>query len=287
MNQKIYPYLFLTPCLLIILAITIYPLFYTLGLSFLHWEITIPDPIFIGFKNYIELITDDIRFIHSIYVTILIVSAEVIIEFVLGLFFATLLWRDLPGKKVFVAALILPVLVIPVVSGYTWKLLWDAEYGPINQIIGLIIGESFTFPWLGQTNTAIFAIVITLIWQWTPFMAIILLAGLSSLSDDILDASSVDGANLWQQFRWVTLPMMRPIIVVALLIRTLDAYKIFDVVYTLTGGAPGSSTETVSLYIYTEAYRNFRLGYGAAASFILMIFIVIVLNIFQRYLENE
>lgn len=285
--KRLYSYLFIGPSLLLILAITIYPLIYTLRLSFTNWEVIVPNPKFIGLMNYIQLITKDHRFIHGILLTVFIVAAEISIEFIMGFILASMLWDDLPGKKVFVAVLILPVLIMPVVSGYTWRLLLDAQYGPINQIIGIILGRSFTFTWLAQTNTAIFSIIVALVWQWTPFMAIVLLAGLTALPTEYFDAASVDGANYWQQFRWVTIPMLRPVIIVALLIRTLDAYKIFDIIYTLTGGSPGTSTESISLYIYKEAYRYMRLGYGAAASFLILIVIVISINIIQKYLQTE
>jgi multiple sugar transport system permease protein len=174
--------------------------------------------------------------------------------------------------------LLLPVMVMPVVAGYTWRLLWDAQYGPINQIIGWIIGRPFTYTWLAQTPSAIFAILVTEIWQWTPFMFLVILSGLASLDPELFEAADIDGASGWEKLRYLTLPLMRPIIIVALLIRGLDALKFFDLVFTLTGGGPGNSTETISFYIYQTGYQFFRLGYGAAASFILLVFLAVLLT---------
>ena len=177
-----------------------------------------------------------------------------------------------------VTELILPVMFMPVVAGYTWRLLWDAHFGPINQIIGWIIGQPFQYTWLAQTKTAIFAILVTEIWQWTPFMFLVFLAGLAALDPELFEAAECDGASAWSKLRYVTLPLLRPILIVALLIRGLDAMKAFDIIFTLSGGAPGSSTETMAYYIYQTGYQFFRLGYGAAASFVFLVAVAILLT---------
>jgi multiple sugar transport system permease protein len=182
--------------------------------------------------------------------------------------------------------MLLPVMVMPVVVGYTWRLLWDAQYGPINQLIGWVLGRPFQVTWLAQTSTALFALIITEIWQWTPFMFVIFYAGLTTLDPELFDAASIDGASGWRKLWDITIPLMRPIIIVAVLIRGLDALKAFDLIYTLTGGAPGTSTETISYYIYKTGYQFFRLGYGAAASFILLIALSILLTFLLKVLRS-
>jgi multiple sugar transport system permease protein len=177
-------------------------------------------------------------------------------------------------------------MVMPVVVGYTWRLLWDAQYGPINQIIGWIIGRPFTYTWLAQPETAIFAILVTEIWQWTPFMFLVFLSGLAVLDPEIFEAADIDGAGGWDKLWHLTLPLMRPIIIVALLIRGLDALKFFDIIFTLSGGGPGNSTETISFYIYQVGYQFFRLGYGAAASFVLLIFLAVLLTFLLRMFKS-
>ncbi len=276
-KKRLVPWLFVLPCIVIILLVTIFPTIYSFGLSFTKWEISLPDRPFIGLGNYVALFKDN-RFLHSILITAIVVVVGVGIEMVLGFGLGQVLSVKMRGKRFFVAALLLPVMVMPVVVGYIWRLLWDPQYGPINQIIGLIIGKPFYFTWLARTWSAIFAILVTEIWQWTPFMFLVFLSGIVSLDPEIFEAADIDGASRWNKFRYLTIPLLRPIIVVALLIRGLDALKFFDVIFALTGGAPGNSTETISFYIYKTGYQFFRLGHGAAASFILLIALIVILT---------
>lgn len=276
-KKRITPWLFVAPCILIILLVTIFPTIYSFGLSLTKWEISLPDRPFIGLGNYAALIRDA-RFRNSILITAVLVVVGVGVEMLLGFGLGQILSVKMKGKRIIVAALLLPVMVMPIVVGYTWRLLWDAMYGPINQIIGWIIGRPFQIAWLAKTPTAIFAILVTEIWQWTPFMFLVFLSGIVSLDTEIFEAADIDGASSWEKLRFMTIPLLRPIIIVALLIRGLDALKFFDVIFALTGGAPGNSTETISFYIYKTGYQFFRLGYGAAASFILLIALIIIIT---------
>ena len=276
--KNLTPWLFVAPCIIVIVLVTIFPTLYSLGLSLTKWEITSPDRPFIGLENYYQLFGDD-RFLHSSLITFLIVVVGVGLEFAFGFTFAYFLINSkIIGKPLIIGLMLLPVMVMPVVVGYTWRLLWDAQFGPINQAIGWVIGRPFQYTWLGQTNSAIFAILVTEIWQWTPFMFLIFFSGLLTLDQDLFDAAAIDGAGIWHKFWYLTIPLMRPIIIVAVLIRSLDALKAFDIIYTLTGGAPGTSTETVSFYIYKVGFQFFRLGYGAAASFVLLFVLAIGLT---------
>ncbi len=276
-KRNLIPWMFVAPCMLVILLVTIFPTIYSLGLSLTKWEIGLQERPFIGLGNYIELFSTP-RFLHSLLITLLVVVVGVSVEFGLGFSLAQLLSGEMKGKRVIVAALLLPVMVMPVVVGYTWRLLWDAQYGPINQIIGWIIGQPFTYTWLAKTETALFAILVTEIWQWTPFMFLVFLSGLAVMDPEVFEAADIDGASGWAKLWYMTLPLMRPIIIVALLIRGLDALKFFDIIFTLTGGGPGNSTETLSFYIYQTGYQFFRLGYGAAASFVLLVFLALFLT---------
>jgi len=276
-RRNLTPWMFVAPCMVVIILVTIFPTIYSLGLSFTKWEVSLKDKPFIGFGNYIELFSTA-RFVHSILITLIIVVVGVGMEMLLGFGLAQMLTGDMKGKRIIVAALLLPVMVMPVVVGYTWRLLWDAQYGPINQIIGWIIGHPFTYTWLGSPDTAIIAILVTEIWQWTPFMFLVFLSGLAVLDPEVFEAADIDGASGWQKLWFMTVPLMRPIIIVAILIRGLDALKFFDVIFTLSGGGPGNATETLSFYIYQTGYQFFRLGYGAAASFVLLIFLAVFLT---------
>ncbi|NJN99760.1 MAG: sugar ABC transporter permease [Anaerolineales bacterium] len=284
-QKRLTPWLFVAPCLVVILLVTIFPTIYSFGLSLYKWELTLKDKPFVGLANYSQLFQDD-RFLNSSLITLLLVVVGVSLEALLGFAFAQNLMAEMRGKRLIVALMLLPVMVMPVVVGYTWRLLWDAQYGPINQMIGWVIGQPFQFTWLGQTSTAILAILVTEIWQWTPFMFLIFFSGLATLDPELFDAADIDGASGWNKLWHITLPLMRPIIIVAVLIRSLDALKTFDTIYTLTGGAPGTSTETVSFYIYKTGFQFFRLGYGAAASFILLIVLAALLTYLLKVLRT-
>jgi len=284
-RKRLTPWLFVAPCLIVILLVTIFPTIYSLGLSFTKWEVALKEKPFIGLGNYIALFQDE-RFLHAILITLIVVFVGVGLELILGFSLAQLFVTEMRGKRIIVAALLLPVMVMPVVVGYTWRLLWDAQYGPINQIIGWIIGEPFTYTWLAKPTSAMFAILVTEIWQWTPFMFLVFLSGLAVLDPEIFEAADIDGAGGWSKFWHLTIPLMRPIIIVALLIRGLDALKFFDIIFTLSGGGPGNSTETLSFYIYQVGYQFFRLGYGAAAAFVLLIFLAVLLTFLLRMFRS-
>jgi multiple sugar transport system permease protein len=285
-DKTLLPWLFVAPSLLIVLLVTIFPTLYSVYLSFFQWEPTIPDPRFIGLGNYAELFRTD-RFLHAALVTILIVVVAVSLELVFGFLFADFVMGDRRGHRLTVTLMLLPVMIMPVVVGYTWRLLWDTQYGPINQVIGWVIGRPFTFVWLGQTWSALIAIIITEIWQWTPFMFLVCYAGLAMLDAEIYEAAEIDGAGPVQQFWRLTIPLMQPLILVAVLIRALDAIKAFDLIYTLTGGAPGTSTETIAYFIYKAGYQFFRLGFGAAASIVLLLFLSLILSLLLRALRSR
>jgi multiple sugar transport system permease protein len=283
-RKQLTPWLFVLPTLILILAVTIFPTIYSFGLSLFKWEATMKAKPFIGLGNYITAFHDP-RFLHAVWVTALLVVGGVLIEMVLGFLIAELLVSDPRPHRLMVALMLLPVMVMPVVVGYTWRLLWDAQYGPINQMIGWIIGHPFQYTWLAKPATALFAIMISEIWQWTPFMFLIFYAGLSTLDLELFDAAKIDGASTWGQFWFISIPLMRPIITVAVVIRALDAIKAFDLIYTMSGGGPGTSTETLSFYIYKVGFQFFRLGYGAAMSFILLIALSVLLTYLLRYLR--
>lgn len=255
------------------LGVTIFPTFYALILSFFRWEYILPGRPFVGLSNYIGIFRDT-RYWAAIGHTLLIVAGAVSLEFALGFLLANTLVEEIKGKRYFITFLILPVMVLPVVSGYTWRLLLDAQYGPINPIIGFLIGKPyFQFPWLSFTRTAYLGIIITDVWEWTPFAFLVLLAGLTSLPTDVYEASTIDGASPWQQFRYITLPLLKSIIIVVLLFRGLECFKLFDIIFGLTRGGPGKTTETISLYIYKIGFQYFRMGYTAAGAIILMLLV--------------
>jgi multiple sugar transport system permease protein len=179
------------------------------------------------------------------------------------------------------------VIMSPIVAGYGWRMLWDTQYGPINQLLGRLVGHPVTLVWLINSKTVYLSLIVTEVWQWTPFMFLVLLAGLVAISPEIHEAAAIDGAGRWQSFWHVTMPLIRPVMLIALLIRALDVFKIFDTVFSLTFGGPGTFTETITLYVYLLGFRNFRLGYTAAMAVIVLVLISLATTVLLRRLSDE
>lgn len=267
------------PAIILILALGIYPLLYSLWLAFHQWDLQTPGTPFIGLDNFRDALRDD-RLWSALQNTGLIVVVGVAIEFVLGLGLALLLVDTGRLKRFLVPIIMLPVMMVPIVVGLTWRMLWDNQYGAVNSVIRFFAGDDVNIVWLGQKQTAIIAMIVTQIWQWTPFMFLILLAAISAVNPDLYEASSLDGAGWWRQLVDITLPSIRSIIAVAILFRSLDAFKIFDLVYMFTQGGPGTSTETVSWYIYRLGFQFFRMGYASAISYLVLILLSIIATIY-------
>jgi multiple sugar transport system permease protein len=276
-------YIFVLPTVIMLLAIGLFPLLYSLGISFLQWDLQRPGRRFIWFKNYSDALTDD-RLWEALGHTLILIVVAVLAELILGLILAQTLNGPLPGKRFIIPLLLLPVVMAPLIVGYTWRMLWDTQYGPINQVLGWLLQRPVELVWLANPRTVYPAILLTEIWQWTPFMFLILLAGLSSINPELREAAALDGASGWQTFRHVTLPLIRPVMIIAILFRALDVFKLFDIVFALTGGGPGSQTETASLYVYILGFKNFRLGYTAAMSYILLVVVSVAITLLWRRL---
>ena len=279
-------WLMIAPSLALMLGVGIFPLIFSLGISFIRWEPKIPGRPFVGFANFKDILTS-IEYWTAMRTTAIIVVAGITIEFFFGLGLALLLVDKVRGKRVFMAILMLPVMMVPVVVGYTWRILWHSSYGPINQILGWIVGHRVTFAWLSQPKAAFIAIIVTEFWQWTPFMFLILLAGLAAVNPDLSKAASIDGASRWQAFWKVTIPVMRPVILVAILIRTLEALKLFDVIFIMTLGGPGTATQSVAFYLYRTGARFFRLSHTTAGAWVFLIVVAVIISFAVRQFQKE
>lgn len=278
--------LLILPAVLIMLFIGIFPLFYSLGISFFRWEPKLPGRPFIGFRNYADLLTND-EFWSALKVTGLLFVSAVALEFFIGLGLAMLLVEPIRGRRLFMPLLMLPVMMVPVVVGFTWRMLWDPLYGPINQILGWIAGHQVKISWLTNAKTAFYAILITEVWQWTPFMFLVMLAGLTSINPELQEAASIDGATNWKIFWRILIPVIRPVILVAVLFRTIDVIKLFDIIYVSTGGGPGYATQPITFYLYRMGARFFRMGYTAAGSWILLIMVSVAISFAVRRVGED
>jgi multiple sugar transport system permease protein len=280
-KRRMEPVLFISPAFIVIAVILIYPLGYSLWLSFHEWTLRgfrqgIP---FIGLQNYRDLFVN-LDFLNSLRITASFVILAVGIEFVLGMGLALLLNHDLRGKNMMRALILLPMMCTNVVIGLTWRLLLNYEFGLVNYYLG-VVGIA-PLEWLSKPSVAFSAVILVDVWNTTSFVALLLLAGLQALPDEPFEAARIDGASAWQGFVHITLPLLRQTILVVLLWRMIDTFRIFDVIYLLTAGGPARATETVSIYVYRYGFQSFNLGYASAASYIMILIMLIVAAVLAR-----
>lgn len=277
---------FLAPTLFILLAITIFPLGYSLVLSLHAWTMGARQGWqFIGLGNFAMILRADPYFWTSVRVTLAYVGAALGLELLLGLGIALLLHRRASGGGTVQTLLILPTMMTPVVVGIVWRLLYNPELGILNYVL-----SGFGIPpqnWLGDLRTAMAAVIAADVWEWTPFVALVLLAGLRTMPVEPFEAGAIDGASSWQVFRYITLPLLRPTLLVALLLRLMDAFKTFDLVFVLTKGGPGMSTEVLSYYTYRYGFKFFHMGYASALSYFLLIIVIVFSQVFVRMLVRH
>jgi multiple sugar transport system permease protein len=283
--RLITPYLFIAPAVLVMFGGLAFPVFQSVYLSFYDWKIGTPLSTAenVGFANYLRLISDP-DVLESLWVTLKFGFWTISLEMILGISLALMLEKPIRGASLFRTIFILPLMVSPVVVGLIWRYLFDARVGWINYYLGVWFGMEPQV-WLGDAELAFFAIVLTDIWQWTPFIFIIVIAGLQALPSEVIEASRVDGANWWQQIFLVKLPMISSILLIALLMRLIDVFRALEVMYIMTGGGPGRATELMSLHIYNRAFDAQLLGYASAIS-VLLITIVFLFSLAILMLGN-
>ena len=266
-SARLFPYLFLAPCVLLLLALTVYPLLYLVRLSL--YRMTPAGEAFAGLANFSRLLGDAF-FWRAAAQTLLYTFASLTLEFLLGLALALLLDTEIRARHFWRALFLLPMLLPPVVVGVIWRLIYNPDFGVLNGLLRLLGFDTTHLTWLADPSVALAALVVVDLWEWTPFVFLILLAGLQAIPEEPYEAARLDGSAPWQTFRHITLPLLAPAILVVLLLRTFDLLRIFDQVFILTQGGPGFATETLSLYIYKTAFRFFDFPYAAALSFVLL-----------------
>lgn len=274
----------IAPAILILLFVGVFPLVYSLLVSFQNITMLEEDTSFHGLVHYSFLFQDG-RLWEAIAHTLLITAVALPLELVLGLAMALLFVERMPFRQVLVALLVLPTLVAPVVAGATWRLLFDNRYGPINQILGWFAGEPVPILWTIRAEYVYPAIFIAEVWQWTPFMFLILLAALSNMDRSQIEAAQIDGASYPRIFRRIVLPAIWPVMAIALLIRGLDLFRIFDVVWALTQGGPGTRTETISIYAYIQGFRQFETSYTGAIAFLVIVLLSAIVILLLKRME--
>lgn len=275
-------WLLLAPAVLYLLGLSIYPLVYSVRVSLSvksgggsAWSIA----------NFTRLFSDPF-FATALFQTFVYTLAALVLEFVLGLGLALLMNAGLRGRKYFRVLLLLPMLLPPVVVAVIWRLIYNPNFGLLNATAKSWGLDTSQWMWIAGQKSALASVILVDIWQWTPFMFLLLLAGLQSIPQDPYEAATMDGAGPLQTFRHITLPLLKPAILVALLLRTMDLLRIFDQIFILTEGGPGFATETASLYIYRTAFRFFDFGYAAAMSFVVLVLTTIISQSYVRILKR-
>jgi len=279
-NKK-YILLFLLPSVVTLLFIAVYPFIFSIYTS-LHKASIVTIGRYVGLTNYVSAF-QDVRFLNSLKVTFIFVLGATGLELLLGLLLALSLNSEIKGARTFRLILVFPMMITPIVVGIMWRILYDPDFGILNYLFGL--AGLPHMPWLSSPSMALFSLIIVDVWEWTPFMMLILLAGLRSLPIEPYEAASIDGASAWQKMIYLTLPLLKSQIIVAILIRTIDAFRAFDIFFVTTRGGPGKATEITSLYVFRVGFSFFRTGYAAALSVILLFIVLIVAIMYIRAMQ--
>jgi len=283
-QERWFKYFLIAPAVFIILLIGLYPFVKLIVVSFQNITMFDDELSYQGFIHYERLFEDD-RLWESILHTVIFTIVALPIELFLGFLLALLFLERIPYKQVFVGIILLPTVISPIVAGATWRLMFDQRFGPINQVIAWFAGHEVKLLWNIEPILVWPAIMVAEVWQWTPFMFLILLAALSNVDKEQLEAAQIDGASWWMTFRKIVLPAIMPVMFIALLIRGLDLFRVFDVVWTMTKGGPGTMTETVSIYAYHMAFREFDVSYSAAIAFLIILILTVIVIAALRRME--
>lgn len=277
------PALFLAPAVAVLLALSIYPLIYSITISLqqqtsagLTW----------GLGNFARLLSDNF-FLTALAHSFVYAVCALTCEFLLGLGLALLLNKQIRGRGVFRASLLIPMMLPAVVVGVIWRLMLNPNFGAINETLKQLGVNTASLTWTASPKLAMLSVIAVDVWQWTPFVFLVLLAGLQAIPQEPYEAALIDGSSRWQTFWHVTLPLLKPSILIVLLLRTMDLLRVFDQIFILTEGGPGFATETISLYIYRTAFRFFDFGYAAAMSFVLLALTNVISAVYIRLIQPE
>ena len=271
------------PTVLVLALIVIFPMVFSITVSLRDYDIRRPEHPFTGLQNFGDVLTDG-EFYNAAAITGTMIVAELVFEFAIGLGLALALVNLPNARKIFQPILLVPMMVMPVVIGYMGRLVFEVRSGPINYFLNLLGLESLS--WHASPQLALITILILRIWQWTPFVMAVLVAGLLSLPIEPFDSAQVDGASTWQIFTRITLPMLRPIIMLIVIMRALEILQTFDLIYVVTLGGPGSRTMTISLLTYLIGFRYWNVGKASAVAWLLMIPLSILVTVFVRVMER-
>jgi multiple sugar transport system permease protein len=285
-SDRHFKWLLVAPAVLLIVALSIYPLLFSIWVLFVNYDFQVPGHAFVGLKNFRQVISDPIA-LRSLWLTIVFSAINVAIEFLLGLALALAMTKTFRGRGIIMSILIIPLFICPVIVGQAWALVLQRPFGPTNYILSQLLGFDVTIGWLTEAPWNYIAIIIADVWQWTPFMFVILLAGLTAIPPNLYEAAELDGVDGWQAFVTITLPLLAPMMLLAITFRLLDAVKLFDTIFIMTNGGPGTNTYTSAFYLYTLGFTQFHLGEATAGAWIILVLTAIVITFLVRRLLRE
>jgi multiple sugar transport system permease protein len=275
---------FISPALLLLLAMSVFPLLWALFLSFTDYSATRGGTgTFVWFENYTAVLTSAQVHLRAVTTLIYVVGA-VVLQTVLGFTIAYLISRRTHGRGLLTTLFLIPMMLSPVVVGLFRRFMLDAQFGVVNSMLGSLGLEPVE--WLTRQRTALFSLIVVDTWQWTPFIMLIALAGLTAVPKYLYEAASIDRASEWFRFRTITLPLVWPLLLIAVLFRAIEAFRLFDLVYILTSGGPGVSTETLSFHVYKVAFLGFNTGTASAYGILMVVIVVVLTQLYLRYLNK-
>jgi multiple sugar transport system permease protein len=277
--KKGYPRFFLLPGLILLIAIIIFPLLFTIRVTFSSWNVSQSGLNFIGGENWSEMVRDT-RYWGSLLRLFYLSFLTVAIQYALGFAIALFAWKGIAARRFFRVLWLIPMMTTPSLMAIIWRSIFTEDIGALNGLLSRVGLNPVN--WLTESGPANIAITIVEVWQWTPFMFLILLAGLLSLPKEPFMAAAIDGASAWKTFARVTFPMMAPISIGAIMIRLIDASKIFDSVFTMTRGGPGNATETPAAYIFQRSLQDFQIAYGSTLALMYLILAILTLTIIGK-----
>ncbi|MEM7034109.1 MAG: sugar ABC transporter permease [Chloroflexota bacterium] len=278
-------FFFLGPAVIVTLAASLYPMYFAIVTSFRNWQLakSLTPQEFIGLDNYTRALEDE-RFLNSLIITIEYIVISVSMSIVLGLFMALLLQPKFWLNTIVKTLMILPFAVSPALRGFTWKFMLNPQYGAFDKIVDTTLPFMADIQWLADPVWALIMLAITEVWGWSPLVALMFIGGLDTINPEVTEAASLDGANEWQIFWRITLPLLSPIILLVTLLRIIFSLKIFDQIVTMTGGGPGDATQALNYFVYLNGFRFFDLGYASALGYILLLMMFLAAFFYVRAL---
>ena len=282
-SDRHFKWLLVAPAVVLILALSIYPLLFSIWVLFVNYDFQVPGHAFVGLQNFERVVTDPVAW-RALWLTGMFSAINVTLEFLLGLGLALAMTKSFRGRGLIISIIIIPLFISPVIVGQAWALLLQRPFGPTNYVLSLIVGFDVTIGWLTESPWNYIAIIIADVWQWTPFMFVILLAGLTAIPPNLYEAAELDGVDGWKAFVSITLPLLGPMMLLAITFRLLDAIKLFDTIFIMTGGGPGTKTYTSAYYLYTLGFTQFHLGEATAGAWIILILTAILISFLVRRL---